>query len=107
MTGIDPWFLDQIQQIVRPWSARIVPGASHDRDAAAGQALRASRTRGSASCSATAPRPQVRTRRKAAGIAPVYKRVDTCAAEFEAHTPYLYSTYERESEARAHRRAAR
>ena len=33
------------------------------------------------------------------GIRPVYKRVDTCAAEFEAHTPYLYSTYEDECEA--------
>ena len=35
------------------------------------------------------------------GVRPVYKRVDTCAAEFEAHTPYLYSTYEDEGEARA------
>ena len=35
----------------------------------------------------------------ASGVRPVYKRVDTCAAEFEAHTPYLYSTYEEESEA--------
>jgi carbamoyl-phosphate synthase large subunit len=42
---------------------------------------------------------EVRARRKAAGILPVYKRVDTCAAEFESHTPYLYSTYEQECEA--------
>ena len=41
----------------------------------------------------------VRARRHAAGIRPVYKRVDTCAAEFEAFTPYLYSTYETECEA--------
>jgi carbamoyl-phosphate synthase large subunit len=41
----------------------------------------------------------VRARRIAAGIVPVYKRVDTCAAEFVSHTPYLYSTYERECEA--------
>jgi carbamoyl-phosphate synthase large subunit len=41
----------------------------------------------------------VRARRTALGITPVYKRVDTCAAEFEAHTPYLYSTYEEECEA--------
>ena len=33
------------------------------------------------------------------GIFPVYKRVDTCAAEFESYTPYLYSTYEEEDEA--------
>jgi carbamoyl-phosphate synthase large subunit len=42
---------------------------------------------------------EVRRARKEAGILPVYKRVDTCAAEFESHTPYLYSTYERECEA--------
>ena len=41
----------------------------------------------------------MRAARKAAGIVPVYKRVDTCAAEFESFTPYLYSTYESECEA--------
>jgi carbamoyl-phosphate synthase large subunit len=43
----------------------------------------------------------VREARKAAGVAAVFKRVDTCAAEFEAQTPYLYSTFEDECEARA------
>jgi carbamoyl-phosphate synthase large subunit len=42
---------------------------------------------------------EVREDRKAKGIAPVYKRVDTCGAEFESFTPYLYSTYEEECEA--------
>jgi len=42
---------------------------------------------------------EVRARRLQAGIKPTFKRVDTCAAEFEAYTPYLYSTYERECEA--------
>jgi len=42
----------------------------------------------------------VRRARMDAGVVPVFKRVDTCAAEFEAHTPYLYSTYEQECEAR-------
>jgi len=42
----------------------------------------------------------VRAMRREAGVAPVYKRVDTCAAEFEAQTPYLYSTYEQECESR-------
>ncbi|HEX6083951.1 MAG TPA: carbamoyl-phosphate synthase large subunit [Thermoanaerobaculia bacterium] len=41
---------------------------------------------------------EVRAERHAAGLRPVYKRVDTCAAEFEATTPYLYSTYETENE---------
>ncbi len=42
---------------------------------------------------------EVRGERYALGVRPVYKRVDTCAAEFEASTPYLYSTYEQENEA--------
>ncbi|GIS65576.1 MAG: hypothetical protein CM1200mP3_18240 [Chloroflexota bacterium] len=42
---------------------------------------------------------EVRTFRKRFGIIPVYKMVDTCAAEFEAETPYFYSTYEQENEA--------
>jgi len=42
---------------------------------------------------------EVRSARKAAGIVPVYKRVDTCSAEFESFTPYMYSTYETECEA--------
>ena len=42
----------------------------------------------------------VRDARRAAGVRPAYKLVDTCAGEFEAHTPYFYSAYERESEAR-------
>src|SRR5207237_10013654 len=42
---------------------------------------------------------KVRHLRKKRGIMPVYKRVDTCAAEFESYTPYLYSTYEDEDEA--------
>ena len=98
MTGIDPWFLDQMQQIVdleREMNAAAAPlpeslllqakrfGFS---DARLGQITGATEA-------------EVRRRRKAAGIVPVYKRVDTCAAEFVSHTPYLYSTYEQECEA--------
>jgi carbamoyl-phosphate synthase large subunit len=42
----------------------------------------------------------VRAHRKSLGVTPSYYRVDTCAAEFEAHTPYLYSTYEEDDEAK-------
>ncbi|MBX6350536.1 MAG: carbamoyl-phosphate synthase large subunit [Clostridia bacterium] len=49
---------------------------------------------------------EVREARKSLGIRPVYKVVDTCAAEFEARTPYYYSTYEEEDEARPGRRPA-
>ena len=43
--------------------------------------------------------PAVRSRRRKLGLHPVYKRVDTCAAEFATSTAYLYSTYEEECEA--------
>ena len=49
----------------------------------------------------------VREARWTAGVRPVFKRVDTCAAEFEAYTPYLYSTYEEEDEAAPTASAAR
>ncbi len=97
MTGIDPWFLDQMQQIV-DLEKRLGPELLDDpallreakrmgfSDARLGQLVGKSEA-------------EVRRRRQEAGIVPVYKRVDTCSAEFVSHTPYLYSTYESESEA--------
>ena len=52
-----------------------------------------------AACGGWTAQEKVRHLRKKHGITPVYKRVDTCAAEFESFTPYLYSTYEEEDEA--------
>ena len=95
MTGIDPWFLDQIQQIA-DMKERITP----DLPAAT---LREAKRMGFSDARIAeligSREEDVRARRKREGIVPVYKRVDTCAAEFVSHTPYLYSTYERESEA--------
>jgi carbamoyl-phosphate synthase large subunit len=97
MTGIDPWFLDQIQQIV-DLEKRIGPGLLDDREL-----LRQSKRFGFSDVRlaqlAGVKEAEVRARRKATGIVPVYKRVDTCAGEFESHTPYMYSTYEAECEA--------
>jgi carbamoyl-phosphate synthase large subunit len=97
MTGIDTWFLDQLQQIV-DLEKRLGPGVLDDPDL-----LRDSKRMGFSDARlgqlAKTSEADVRARRKAAGIVPVYKRVDTCAAEFVSHTPYLYSTYESESEA--------
>ncbi|HET9251454.1 MAG TPA: carbamoyl-phosphate synthase large subunit, partial [Candidatus Eisenbacteria bacterium] len=94
-TKIDPWFLDQIQQIA-DMKERITP----DLPAAT---LREAKRMGFSDAriaELTGTREEeVRARRKREGIVPVYKRVDTCAAEFVSHTPYLYSTYEQESEA--------
>ncbi|HSQ61124.1 MAG TPA: carbamoyl-phosphate synthase large subunit, partial [Acidobacteriota bacterium] len=95
LTGIDPWFLDQIQQIA-DMKERIHSGMSDDTLREAKRLgfsdPRIARLIGTSEAA-------VRERRKAAGIVPVYKRVDTCAAEFESFTPYLYSTYETECEA--------
>ncbi|HYR68760.1 MAG TPA: carbamoyl-phosphate synthase large subunit, partial [Candidatus Dormibacteraeota bacterium] len=95
MTGIDTWFLDQIQQIA-DMKERI--GSDLDPDI-----LREAKRMGFSNARIAAlsghREDQVRARLHAAGIRPVYKRVDTCAGEFVSHTPYLYSTYERECEA--------
>jgi carbamoyl-phosphate synthase large subunit len=97
MTGIDPWFLDQMQQIV-DLERKIAPDMDTD-------ALRESKRYGFSDARIAhlmgrgTREAEVRTRRLSAGIKPVYKRVDTCAGEFVSHTPYMYSTYETECEA--------
>ncbi|HEY6252729.1 MAG TPA: carbamoyl-phosphate synthase large subunit, partial [Candidatus Angelobacter sp.] len=97
MTSIDPWFLYQLKEIttelmelekysvVAPEMLREAKrmGLSDERIAIAMKAL---------------PQDVLSSRQKH-GIRPVYKLVDTCAAEFESYTPYLYSTYEEEDEA--------
>jgi carbamoyl-phosphate synthase large subunit len=94
MTGIDPWFLDQIQQIA-DMKERITPDLS---TATLREAKRMGFSDARIADLTGGREEEVRARRKREGIVPVYKRVDTCAAEFESHTPYLYSTYERECE---------
>jgi carbamoyl-phosphate synthase large subunit len=96
MTGIDPWFLDQMQQIV-DMEKRITP-LMDDADLRESKRMGFSDARIAQLMGRGTRETEVRGRRLAAGIKPVYKRVDTCAAEFVSHTPYLYSTYEREDE---------
>ena len=93
LTAIDPWFLAQIRRIVAAESELDLSRSN----AARGQAARLQRhaDRGARRQRRAAA---VRAARNGHGIKPVYRRVDTCAAEFVAHTPYLYSTYETESE---------
>jgi carbamoyl-phosphate synthase large subunit len=113
-TGIDPWFIDQIKFIEevaervaadqpgRPTaSARgVTPGAPVAPLSPA--VLRAAKAAGFSDAQIAQIRgtteEQVRGGRHAAGVRPVYLTVDTCAAEFAARTPYLYSTYDEQTE---------
>jgi carbamoyl-phosphate synthase large subunit len=118
LSKIDPWFLDQLKQVMEIQreveaivsAAESVPSASADgsgtsralenipldllrkfKEAALSDRRLAYLTKRS--------EDEVRAYRKSLGLIPVYKRVDTCGAEFESYTPYLYSTYEEEDEA--------
>ncbi len=99
LTGIDPWFLHQMQQIVE-FEARI----AREGDQLPPEQLRRAKAMGFSDRQIAhltgSTENAVAAERKALGIAPVYKLVDTCAAEFQAATPYYYSTYETENEAR-------
>jgi len=99
---VDPWFLRRIRGLVERSDALAAYGSVEQLP---DDVLRAAKAAGlsdrSISQATGQAEAQVRAWRWARGIRPVYKRVDTCAAEFEAFTPYLYSTYEEEDEAPA------
>jgi carbamoyl-phosphate synthase large subunit len=99
LTRIDPWFLRQIEELVdlegrlRSFGLDDLPESLLLKAKRAGFSdLQLAHLLGCAEA-------DVRRRRGETGIVPVFKRVDTCAAEFAAETPYLYSTYEDEDEA--------
>jgi carbamoyl-phosphate synthase large subunit len=96
--GIDPWFLEEIQALVE-LRRDISDAAVLDEEL-----LRRAKRSGLSDRQLAALRPEfagedgVRSLRHRLGIRPVYKTVDTCAAEFEADTPYHYSSYDEETE---------
>jgi carbamoyl-phosphate synthase large subunit len=96
LTRIDPWFLQQLWRIVE--QERLLAGAAE----LPSELLRESKRLGFSDAQIARLRGQseadVRADRERRGIRPVFGRVDTCAAEFVALTPYLYSSYESESE---------
>jgi len=99
-SGIDPWFVDQIAQVVEGAGAlRGRPlhtlGAAELR-----QAKRLGLSDGRVALLTAATEAAVRRHRDALGVEPVFKTVDTCGGEFPARTPYHYSTYEEETEIR-------
>jgi carbamoyl-phosphate synthase large subunit len=99
MTGIDPWFLNQMKQIVELEKQIKLAGRDLPRDLFE-KAKKYGFSDRQIAYLTKLTHKQVETARKDLGIVPVYKLVDTCAAEFRAATPYYYSTYETECEAR-------
>ena len=102
MTSIDPWFLYQLKEINDIWNdvAQYPIDAPEEKLREAKRAgLSDERLAGIWGIDGREGGTKVRDLRKKRGVRPVYKHVDTCAAEFESYTPYLYSTYEEEDEA--------
>jgi carbamoyl-phosphate synthase large subunit len=98
-TGIDPWFLDQIQQLVEARADLDARGGPDGLDPREWKAIkRLGFGDGQLAYLWGSTEAAVRDARLAAGIAITYKTVDTCAAEFAAQTPYHYGTYEDEDE---------
>ncbi len=99
-TNIDPWFLVQIEDIIVDELALAGGGGLGDLDTAA---MRALKRKGFSdkrlSVLLDTDEAAVRARRLQLGVVPVYKRVDTCAAEFSTATAYMYSSYDEECEA--------
>ncbi|MGB7584801.1 MAG: carbamoyl-phosphate synthase large subunit [Terriglobales bacterium] len=100
MTSIDPWFLYQLKEI----NDMQLELEKHPMESIPVEVLREVKRYGFSDGRLAGAwrlngQEKVRHLRKKHGIKPVYKRVDTCAAEFESFTPYLYSTYEDEDEA--------
>jgi carbamoyl-phosphate synthase large subunit len=97
-TGIDPWFIDQLALILE------VGEELAEAPAITAELLHRAKRHGLSDRQIAALRPElagedgVRLLRHRAGIRPVYKTVDTCAAEFAARTPYHYSSYDSETE---------
>lgn len=99
ITHIDPWFLDQLHEIVEYEEELRSAGSL---EAVTDEQLLTAKQFGFSdrqlATILNSNEIEVRENRKQRGIQAVYKSVDTCAAEFEAFTPYFYSTYEQESE---------
>ena len=116
LSAVDPWFLREMREIVRmeseiratphpPFGHLLPASGEKDSQSSAPRPAELERWKQNGFSDAQIARfvgmteGRVRAMRHQMGVRPVYKRVDTCAAEFEASTPYLYSTYERENEA--------
>ena len=101
LTGIDPWFLHNLSQILTMEKTL----AGQTLETLTPELLQQAKEYGFSDVQLgyllQAAPVEIFERRKTLGLLPVYKLVDTCSAEFEAYTPYYYSTYEMEDESRA------
>jgi carbamoyl-phosphate synthase large subunit len=101
LTGVDPWFIDNIAEIIET-EGEIAASRGGQRLAITSDLLRKAKRQGFSDRQLAhllgTDEDAVRQLRRERGIEPVFKLVDTCAAEFEAYTPYYYSTYEEENE---------
>lgn len=99
LTGIDPWFLDNLLEIVEfEEELRRQPNIQATSDALLRQAKQFGFSDRQLATIWNQSEMEIRAERKHRGIVATFKSVDTCAAEFEAYTPYYYSTYEMEDE---------
>lgn len=102
LTYIDPWFIDNLKQIVE--LEEVIKNQGQDIFSISAELLRKAKEYGFGDAQIAkllnTDELSVRAQRKKLGIIPTYKLVDTCGAEFEAYTPYYYSTYEQEDETR-------
>jgi len=100
LTRIDEWFLVQIQDLIEAEQAL----AGQSLSALCAQALRRLKQKGFSDARLAelleTSEAEVRSHRESLNVRPVFKRVDTCAGEFESSTAYMYSTYEEECESR-------
>ena len=103
LTGMDPWFLHQMKMIADELQKVEFAGMdgleAHDLHAAKRMGLSDERIAAALGREGSEGTAQVRAMRERMGVRPVFKLVDTCAAEFESFTPYLYSCYDEEDEA--------
>ncbi|MEO6596601.1 MAG: carbamoyl-phosphate synthase large subunit, partial [Planctomycetota bacterium] len=96
---IDPWFLDQLATLVRH-EQELLAATANGLQGLEATLLRRTKALGfsdrqiAAACPGKVSEWTVREHRKRLGVVPIYKRVDTCAAEYPSFTPYLYSTYD-------------
>jgi carbamoyl-phosphate synthase large subunit len=99
LSAIDPWFLSQIERLIRTESEIQAGGMSALNADRLWALKRLGFSDGRLALLVGCEESTIRQHRQTLGVRPAYKRVDTCAAEFSTSTAYLYSTYERECEA--------